>query len=86
MRGWKEGLDLEKNGSISFMAFARACNRLGYKGGVKELWDQLDADGSKQIGLAEIAPVEDAMLRAFTDALRARYYVLSNSELERILL
>jgi Ca2+-binding EF-hand superfamily protein len=73
MRGWKEGLDLEKNGSISFMAFARACNRLGYKGGVKELWDQLDADGSKQIGLAEIAPVEDAMLRAFTDALRARY-------------
>mmetsp|Transcript_28237 Transcript_28237/g.65295 ORF Transcript_28237/g.65295 Transcript_28237/m.65295 type:complete len:1163 (+) Transcript_28237:149-3637(+) len=72
LHGWRV-LDEERNGKLSKQEFANACRRIGYHGNLKELWFQLDKDGSGFITMMEIDPEVGEYLGQFKLALMQRY-------------
>jgi len=46
LRAWRQCLDRDGNGTLDFKEFSKACADVGYAGSRRELWNDLDADGS----------------------------------------
>jgi len=65
MKAWKEGLDRDGSGTISFDEFCEAAKRIGFLGDVKSCWKKLDVDGSGEVSLNEFAPEADEAMTAF---------------------
>jgi Ca2+-binding EF-hand superfamily protein len=69
LRAWKECLDTDGSGSLSFMEFCAACRRVGFAGKVKALWNELDQDGTGLITLDEIDREAATLLDSFRQFL-----------------
>merc|ERR550537_1055271 len=67
---WRECLDPEDNQKISFVGFCTACRKVGFLGKFKEIWKQLDDDGSGAVGFAEFSPEISESLGSYKLALR----------------
>jgi len=53
---WRQALDLDGNGRLSFGELCIALRRLGYGGNVKELWHALDTDSDGFVMLDDLDP------------------------------
>merc|ERR1711953_340508 len=47
---WKNALDLDGNGRLSFGEFCEACRRLGFQGHLKEIWHELHGEQTSIVG------------------------------------
>jgi len=72
-RAWRKGLDVSGDGKLSFTEFTGACRALGYKGVVKVLWKELDADGSGVVSLEELDPETHVTLTSFRELLNSQF-------------
>lgn len=54
IRAWREGLDRDHNGVLDWKELQAACADCGYPGNRKELWGELDVNGSGAVSLAEL--------------------------------
>lgn len=70
---WRQALDQDGNGKLSFGEFCMACRELSYNGNMKGLWAELDDDGSGLITLHEIDPVAAKTLEHFRDFLLSKF-------------
>jgi Ca2+-binding EF-hand superfamily protein len=68
-RAWKEGLDTDGNGVLTFIEFCNAARRIGYGGKIKALWKELDANGNGHISLNEIDAATAESLDKFNEKL-----------------
>lgn len=59
---WKEALDLDGNGRLTFGEFCLAMDRLSFHGDLQGLWRQLLKDGQHTITFAELDPETDAQI------------------------
>lgn len=66
-------MDPDEHMKIGEMQFARACEEIGYRGGVTALWRYLDMDGSGHITLQEIDSASAVRLAKFKRFLNARF-------------
>jgi len=69
-RAWRECLDNDDNGRLSFGEFCVSCRNLGYNGNVKALWKTFDDDNSGFISLKELDPQAQEAMDSFKDLLR----------------
>lgn len=74
VRAWREGLDTDKNGRLDYEEFRKACSDVGYGGPRKELWKELDLDGSGVVSLGEIDAPTATLLEGFYSSVMARYF------------
>merc|ERR1719456_1208615 len=72
-RAWRQALDLDANGRLSFVEFCQAVRAIGYVGNLRKLWDELDADHSGTISLEEICPDADKEINEFRRILSEKY-------------
>eukprot|EP00930_Biecheleria_cincta_P070568 TRINITY_DN58201_c0_g1_i1.p1 TRINITY_DN58201_c0_g1~~TRINITY_DN58201_c0_g1_i1.p1 ORF type:complete len:1469 (+),score=331.35 TRINITY_DN58201_c0_g1_i1:26-4408(+) len=70
---WKHALDVDGNGKVSFVEFGNAMRRLGYKGIIKDLWVQIDKDGSGFITMDEIDSKAYRMLEEFREFVLTKF-------------
>ena len=72
-RAWKEGLDTDGSGKLSFGEFCTAVRKIGYCGSVQLLWDALSREEEGVVGkfieLQDIAPEEGKLMESFRSAL-----------------
>lgn len=54
LRAWRLGMDADHNGKLDWREFQKACANVGFAGNRKELWSELDGDGSGYVSLAEL--------------------------------
>eukprot|EP00427_Karlodinium_veneficum_P032339 CAMPEP_0169194404 /NCGR_PEP_ID=MMETSP1016-20121227/6677_1 /TAXON_ID=342587 /ORGANISM="Karlodinium micrum, Strain CCMP2283" /LENGTH=634 /DNA_ID=CAMNT_0009270903 /DNA_START=1 /DNA_END=1902 /DNA_ORIENTATION=- len=73
VRAWREGLDYDKNGRLDYEEFRKACSDVGYAGPRKELWKELDVDGSGVVSLGELDAPTANLLEGFYSCVMARY-------------
>merc|ERR1719191_2661600 len=64
-RAWKDVLDTDKSGKLSFYEFCVSVRNLGYSGNMKALWHALDKDQDGFIQLEDISPEEGALMKDF---------------------
>ncbi|CAE8583926.1 unnamed protein product [Polarella glacialis] len=70
---WKQGLDLDRNGKLTFAEFSKAVRELGFHGNIKACWAELNADGSNDVSLAELDPKAHAHLFHFEQHVQANH-------------
>lgn len=70
---WRHTLDVDGNGKVSFVEFGNAMRRLGYKGIIKDLWIQMDKDGSGFITMDEIDSKANRILNQFKEQVFSRF-------------
>jgi len=56
---WREALDLDDNGRLTFGEFTQALHRLGYHGDVQGLWDDIDRENNGVIFFSDLDPETD---------------------------
>jgi len=69
VRAWRTVLDSGEIGRLSFQQFCHSCRAMGYCGNLKQLWKELDEDGSGFIELKEIDEESHEALREFQEVL-----------------
>jgi len=62
---WKYGLDLDRNGKITYNEFSRAVREIGFHGNIKAIWKELNTDESNDISLEELDPAAHKHLSQF---------------------
>lgn len=70
---WRNALDNDGNGKISFGEFCMACRDLSYNGNLKALWAELDDDGSGLITLNELDPVAAITIEKYREFLLEKF-------------
>jgi len=72
---WRESLDLDGNGRLSFGEFTRALSNLGFHGDIKGLWKQLrkGRPDDEFISFADLDPETDQMLTELKRRLCDQY-------------
>eukprot|EP00440_Ansanella_granifera_P041816 gb/GFBE01045337.1/.p1 GENE.gb/GFBE01045337.1/~~gb/GFBE01045337.1/.p1 ORF type:complete len:1196 (+),score=297.39 gb/GFBE01045337.1/:1-3588(+) len=72
---WREALDLDGNGRITFGEFCLAMSRLGYHGEVRQLWAQLTGSKDEKgfFVFRDLDPETDEMLSELRDLLSKEY-------------
>eukprot|EP00747_Dinoflagellata_sp_TGD_P108845 gnl/TRDRNA2_/TRDRNA2_170538_c1_seq1.p1 gnl/TRDRNA2_/TRDRNA2_170538_c1~~gnl/TRDRNA2_/TRDRNA2_170538_c1_seq1.p1 ORF type:complete len:954 (+),score=191.39 gnl/TRDRNA2_/TRDRNA2_170538_c1_seq1:1-2862(+) len=73
MNAWRQCLDADGNGKLTFGEFAQACRYLGYAGDIKKLWKSLDDDNSGSISIRELDSQADDMIKAFLSLLQEKF-------------
>jgi hypothetical protein len=68
-RAWRFHLDRDGSGKLSRNEFFIAARDLSYKGDLKNLWAELDADGGGMISLEELDPDSATKLRFLLKSL-----------------
>eukprot|EP00931_Biecheleriopsis_adriatica_P099831 TRINITY_DN7460_c0_g1_i1.p1 TRINITY_DN7460_c0_g1~~TRINITY_DN7460_c0_g1_i1.p1 ORF type:complete len:1278 (-),score=287.92 TRINITY_DN7460_c0_g1_i1:32-3865(-) len=67
--GWRQALDLDGNGRLSFCEFCHALRDLGFAGSVKGFWQELDSDGDGFIELSDLDQDLATMLSTYKEAV-----------------
>jgi len=70
---WRNGLDLDGNGKISFGEFCLAMRNLGYGGDVKDMWMTLDCDNSGFISLNEFDEQTHQEVMSYRELVLEKY-------------
>jgi len=70
---WREALDLDGNGRITFGEFCRALHRLGFHGDVKGLFKQLDTRGNGYLLFEDLDKETHTQLTELRDRLCQQY-------------
>lgn len=70
---WKNILDLDNHGRLSWTSFADACRRVGYLGDLLKLWKDLDKDGLGYITLGMFDKEGDDAIRSFRKQLAEKF-------------
>lgn len=79
MGAWRNLLDADGSGKITFMEFCQAARSVGYGGNLKALWAELDEDNSGFISLKELDPDTYELVEAFNKFLHDKYGSLTNA-------
>eukprot|EP00929_Paragymnodinium_shiwhaense_P116402 TRINITY_DN8590_c0_g1_i1.p1 TRINITY_DN8590_c0_g1~~TRINITY_DN8590_c0_g1_i1.p1 ORF type:complete len:1661 (-),score=510.83 TRINITY_DN8590_c0_g1_i1:48-5030(-) len=72
--GWRNALDLDGNGRLSFNEFCAALRELGFNGNVKELWHFLDEENSGFIDLHNICPLVHEALTSYREVVLSKWH------------
>jgi len=70
---WRQLLDIDGNGRLSFGELSNACRVMHYYGNVTEAWNELDKDHSGLLSLDELDPETESMLRDFRQYLVSHF-------------
>ncbi|CAK0860713.1 unnamed protein product [Prorocentrum cordatum] len=70
---WREALDLDGNGRLTFGEFCQGLQRLGMFGEIRGLWKQLDVNGHGYISFKDLDADTDAALQEFREKLVEKY-------------
>eukprot|EP00929_Paragymnodinium_shiwhaense_P070802 TRINITY_DN3591_c0_g1_i1.p1 TRINITY_DN3591_c0_g1~~TRINITY_DN3591_c0_g1_i1.p1 ORF type:complete len:1479 (-),score=439.91 TRINITY_DN3591_c0_g1_i1:263-4699(-) len=70
---WRQALDLDGNGRLSFGEFCVALRELGYNGSVKSLFKELEKPGTGFIYLEQFCPQTAAELQAYNTLVTRKY-------------
>ncbi|CAD7940242.1 unnamed protein product [Amoebophrya sp. A25] len=74
MRAWRNGLDMDGNGRISYFEFCKAARAIGYESSLRQLWNELnDNDDKAFITLDELDRETFDRINYFNDLLTAKY-------------
>lgn len=73
LKAWREAIDIDGNGKITFGEFCLALQRLGMFGDVKNLWKELDKEDMGKIFFKDLDPETDAAVSDLTSKLEAKY-------------
>ena len=70
MRAWRNGLDLDGNGRISYHEFCKAARAVGYEASLRQLWNDLnDNDDKAFITLDELDQPTFERINYFKDLI-----------------
>ncbi|CAD7946585.1 unnamed protein product [Amoebophrya sp. A120] len=69
LRAWREGLDTDGNGRLSYNEFIMAARTFGYTGNIKNLWEALGGLERGFLGLAAFEPALRDDVFSFKNAL-----------------
>jgi hypothetical protein len=70
---WRQCLDSDHNGKLTFNEFCAALRRLGYVGDFRKLWKRYDKDQKGCILLKDLDPEADEILSSFLELLAKKY-------------
>lgn len=70
--GWRNELDVDRNGVVTFKDFARACQVRGVKA-VPQIWAEFDTNSDGQISLFELDPECSQLFNPFEQLLIENY-------------
>ena len=70
---WRQCLDSDHNGKLTFNEFCAALRRLGYVGNFRKLWKRYDKDQKGCILLKDLDPEADEILSSFLEMLAKKY-------------
>mmetsp|Transcript_47990 Transcript_47990/g.114057 ORF Transcript_47990/g.114057 Transcript_47990/m.114057 type:complete len:1185 (-) Transcript_47990:90-3644(-) len=70
---WRQFLDLDGRGFITFGEFSCALSRLAFHGHVRSLWKQLDRDSDGRVSLADLDEETHSLLTEFNAKLKEKY-------------
>jgi Ca2+-binding EF-hand superfamily protein len=70
---WRQCLDSDHNGKLTFNEFCAALRRLGYVGDMRKLWKRYDKDQKGCILLKDLDPEADQILSSFLELLAKKY-------------
>ena len=73
LRAWREGLDTDRSGKLSFAEFHKSARDNGFAGSAKEIWREMDADNTGFISFAEFCPEIGELFFSFISVLRDRH-------------
>eukprot|EP00927_Polykrikos_kofoidii_P059504 TRINITY_DN54653_c0_g1_i1.p1 TRINITY_DN54653_c0_g1~~TRINITY_DN54653_c0_g1_i1.p1 ORF type:complete len:1318 (-),score=202.09 TRINITY_DN54653_c0_g1_i1:132-3737(-) len=73
---WRQCLDNDQTGRLTFNEFCQASRRLGYDGDLKSLWSQFDVTKKGFISLKDLDPKADEVVSSFLMMLGAKYGTL----------
>jgi len=60
---WRQCLDFDGNGRLTFNEWCKALRVLGYNGDLKALWKKYDSEQKGYIALKDLSPEEDAVVK-----------------------
>jgi Ca2+-binding EF-hand superfamily protein len=73
LRAWRDGLDTDRSGKLSFTEFCKSARDNGFAGSVKDIWREMDADNTGFISLDEFCPEIGELFFSFIAVLRDRH-------------
>eukprot|EP00930_Biecheleria_cincta_P033132 TRINITY_DN22945_c0_g1_i1.p1 TRINITY_DN22945_c0_g1~~TRINITY_DN22945_c0_g1_i1.p1 ORF type:complete len:1131 (+),score=224.92 TRINITY_DN22945_c0_g1_i1:60-3395(+) len=70
---WRQGLDLDGNGRLSFGELCQALREMGFAGNALATWNALDRDGDGFIQLGDLDPKLEEMLYGYKDLVKEKF-------------
>jgi Ca2+-binding EF-hand superfamily protein len=74
--GWTMGVDRIGTGKLSWMMFCKGCRGIGFIGNFRQVWNELDDDGSGTVSLMELDPPAATALLEFRDMMVHKFGVV----------
>jgi len=71
---WRQGLDVEGNGKVSFVEFSKQIRSIGFSGNIRRLFAELDVDNSGIITFNEVDREWSTKLSRFHKVVRAKHH------------
>lgn len=80
MRAWRNGLDFDGNGRISYFEFCKAARAVGYEASLRQLWNELNQNDDKAfITLDELDQETFDRMNYLNDILTAKFSSTSDA-------
>jgi len=73
IQAWRQCLDWDGNGRLTFNEFCDSCRRLGYDGSLRKLWEKYGGLKKGFIAFKDLDAKADAMVSSFLNMLNERY-------------
>eukprot|EP00747_Dinoflagellata_sp_TGD_P027280 gnl/TRDRNA2_/TRDRNA2_132519_c0_seq1.p1 gnl/TRDRNA2_/TRDRNA2_132519_c0~~gnl/TRDRNA2_/TRDRNA2_132519_c0_seq1.p1 ORF type:complete len:1424 (-),score=306.60 gnl/TRDRNA2_/TRDRNA2_132519_c0_seq1:173-3874(-) len=73
MNAWRQCLDADGNGKLTFNELCNGARYLGYGGDLQKLWRSLDTDNSGSITIREIDAKADDLVKCFMLLIKERF-------------
>lgn len=72
VRAWRQALDTDRSGRITYIEFCKACREMGVPGSLKRLWQEIDDNNSGSISIDEIDFPTGELLQEFASAVTSQ--------------
>lgn len=79
LKAWRDCLDWDHNGKLTFNEFCGALRRLGYAGDFRALWYQFDVDRRGFLSLEDLDKESNELITSFLKLLGEKYGDLDNA-------